>query len=196
MNVKKVFDYLKSLEKFNSRHLWDENLITNGDSKTIWELLNDLWHFYTKRIKIEKKQKTKSQTNAINIQQNRTTAKKNKIPSNIPKPTMYPKENPPKPYLNDEDDNLRYTNIEKDIKEITKNEDNKHSHNNKFVENIIKVKDSSGYADTKRYQQVLTENISQILNTSHKNTNHNKSTLSHLKNLNIDTSRIQRNKKK
>ena len=196
VNIKKVFDYLRGLEKFNTRHLWDEEEVSNGDPQVIWELLDDLWHFFTKRIVLDKnikKPRPKSSANTL-----QTSTKKNKIPNNIPIPTIpKPIPKPQNKEISIDDDPSVNINFGKDIKKLTKNE----YVNNTFVENIMKVKDISGYADAKKYQQVLTENISQILNTSHKNanqtnnSNQNRSTISHLKNLNIDTSRLAKNKK-
>jgi len=134
-----------------------------------------------------------------------SSAKKNKIPNNIPIPKPKNQTNNYKPTNinnninnnNEVDSYSNSINIEKDIKNITKH-NNDNSNVSKYVENILKSKETSGgtgYADTKKYQKVLTENISQILNNSHKNTNQSKSTISHLKNLNIDTSRINKNKK-
>lgn len=42
-------DYLRSLEKFNPRNLWSNHELCSGDPKTIFELLDDIWHFYSNK---------------------------------------------------------------------------------------------------------------------------------------------------
>jgi len=49
VNINKLLEYLRSLEKFNPRNLWANNEICCGDSKTIFELLDDIWHFYSNK---------------------------------------------------------------------------------------------------------------------------------------------------
>lgn len=50
ININKLLDYLRSLEKFNPRNLWSNNEICSGDLKTIFELLDDIWNFYSNKI--------------------------------------------------------------------------------------------------------------------------------------------------
>ena len=35
----------------NPRHLWDANLIEEGNHQVIWELLFDIWNFYKDNLK-------------------------------------------------------------------------------------------------------------------------------------------------
>lgn len=49
VNINKLLDYLRSLEKFNARNLWSNNEICSGDSKTIFDLLDDIWNFYSNK---------------------------------------------------------------------------------------------------------------------------------------------------
>ena len=49
VNINKVLYYLRSIEKFSSRHLWSGNEIAKGNTKVIWELLNDIFVYYAKR---------------------------------------------------------------------------------------------------------------------------------------------------
>ena len=51
VNINKVLEYLRSLEKFPSRHLWDNIEISKGNSLIIWELLDDIYHYYGNKIK-------------------------------------------------------------------------------------------------------------------------------------------------
>lgn len=55
MNVKKVLEFLRTYEKFNSRHLFDVDEIVNKDKTIIFELLSDIHNFYCKKhIRISK----------------------------------------------------------------------------------------------------------------------------------------------
>ena len=47
-NLNKMFNYLYSLEKFNSKYLWNINEIIQGSNNVIWGLLYDLYVYYTK----------------------------------------------------------------------------------------------------------------------------------------------------
>lgn len=47
-NLNKMFNYLNSLEKFNSEYLWNINEIIQGSNNVIWGLLYDLYVYYTK----------------------------------------------------------------------------------------------------------------------------------------------------
>ena len=49
VNINKVLDYLRSIEKFSSHHLWSGSEIAKGDRKVIWELLDELCSFYGKQ---------------------------------------------------------------------------------------------------------------------------------------------------
>ena len=45
----------------NPRHLWDANLIEEGNHQVIWELLFDIWNFYTNRQRQSKEKTSKNQ---------------------------------------------------------------------------------------------------------------------------------------
>ena len=47
----------------NPRHLWDANLIEEGNHQVIWELLFDIWNFYTNRQRQSKEKRLKNQEN-------------------------------------------------------------------------------------------------------------------------------------
>ena len=50
VNINKVMDYLRSLEKFPSRHLWNNQEISKGNSLVIWQLLDDIYNFYGNKV--------------------------------------------------------------------------------------------------------------------------------------------------
>ena len=45
-NIKKAFKLFKQLPKFESKYIWNENKILNGNCGEILGLLNDLYHYY------------------------------------------------------------------------------------------------------------------------------------------------------
>ena len=47
INIKKALDFLKNLEKFPKRHVYDNELIFEIDEQTIWELLDDILNYYS-----------------------------------------------------------------------------------------------------------------------------------------------------
>lgn len=49
MNINKVLEHLRGIGKINSRHLWSNNEIASGEEKTVWELLDDIWHYYSNK---------------------------------------------------------------------------------------------------------------------------------------------------
>ena len=49
VNINKVLYYLRSIEKFSSKHLWSGNEIAKGNKVVIWGLLNDIFIHYAKR---------------------------------------------------------------------------------------------------------------------------------------------------
>lgn len=48
LNVRKVLEFLRRHERFNSRHLFDADKVIRGDKQTILELLKDIHDFYRK----------------------------------------------------------------------------------------------------------------------------------------------------
>ena len=60
LNIKKVLNYLSGFEKFNKRHIYNENLIYESNNVVIWGLLEDIFSFYgVKKIKEIFKEKPK-----------------------------------------------------------------------------------------------------------------------------------------
>lgn len=49
VNINKVLEYLRSIEKFSSKYLWSGNDIAKGNRQVIWGLLDDLCYFYAKQ---------------------------------------------------------------------------------------------------------------------------------------------------
>lgn len=49
-NIRKVLEHLRKKDAFASRHLWSSDSIRNGDSKVIWEFLEDIWLFYPNKV--------------------------------------------------------------------------------------------------------------------------------------------------
>lgn len=49
VNVNKFLEYLRTLGKFNQRHLWSNDEICAGDRYTVWGLLEDIMNYYSKR---------------------------------------------------------------------------------------------------------------------------------------------------
>ena len=47
INIKKALDFLKNLENFPNRHVFDNELIFEIDDQTIWELLDDILTYYS-----------------------------------------------------------------------------------------------------------------------------------------------------
>ena len=57
VNINKVMDYLRSLEKFPSRHLWNNIEISKGNSLVIWQLLDDIYNFYGNKVTFKRMHK-------------------------------------------------------------------------------------------------------------------------------------------
>ncbi len=57
---------MRGIGKFNNRHLWSNTEIAKAEPKVIWELLDDIWHYYTSKnipsneAKIKKSQSFKN----------------------------------------------------------------------------------------------------------------------------------------
>ena len=47
-NIKKALEHLKKIGKFPLKHLWHGEKISQGDEKVIWEILYDLYKYYSK----------------------------------------------------------------------------------------------------------------------------------------------------
>jgi hypothetical protein len=87
VNINKVLEYLRSLEKFPSRHLWNNLEISKGNSLIIWQLLDDIYNFYGNKIKFKRKNKKNNSNNL-----NRTFTQ-------------------PKTNINNNNDNLEFENL-------------------------------------------------------------------------------------
>ena len=70
VNINKVLYYLRSIEKFSSKHLWSGNEIAKGNTIVIWELLNDIFVYYAKR-------KGYTKSTSLNHTMNRSKDKSN-----------------------------------------------------------------------------------------------------------------------
>ena len=57
----------------NPRHLWETNLIAAGDHKVIWELLHDLWAFYTSKHNKVAENKIKKSNSSANLKKPSTS---------------------------------------------------------------------------------------------------------------------------
>lgn len=84
VNINKVLDYLRSIEKFSSQHLWSGSEIAKGDRKVIWELLDDLCSFYGKQNIIY----SRTRSTNVSFARNRThslfnTEQKQKVSSSF-----------------------------------------------------------------------------------------------------------------
>lgn len=58
INIKKVLEYLRNFEKFNSRHLFDTDLIAKGNINVIIELFIDIHHYYSKNVTLMARSKS------------------------------------------------------------------------------------------------------------------------------------------
>ena len=66
VNINKVMDYLRSLEKFPSRHLWNNIEISKGNSLVIWQLLDDIYNFYGNKVTFNRMHKKMSSKKNLN----------------------------------------------------------------------------------------------------------------------------------
>ena len=70
MNINKALDYLKTLEKFPKRHVLSNELIFEIDEQTIWELLYDLYIYYSNKMSYRKKKDENNNNNNQNKKDN------------------------------------------------------------------------------------------------------------------------------
>ena len=66
VNINKVLEYLRTIEKFPSRHLWDNLEISKGNNLIIWELLDDIYNFYGNKKTFKRKMKKNNSINNLN----------------------------------------------------------------------------------------------------------------------------------
>ena len=57
VNINKVLEYLRTIEKFPTRNLWNNIEISKGNNLIIWQLLDDIYNFYGNKINFKKKKK-------------------------------------------------------------------------------------------------------------------------------------------
>ncbi len=60
-------EHLRGIGKFNTRHLWSNNEIAKADEKVIWELFDDIWHYYTSKNVLTNDAKIKKNQSLKNI---------------------------------------------------------------------------------------------------------------------------------
>ena len=70
VNINKFLSYLRNIEKFPSRNLWNNKEIFNGNEKVIFELLEDLCNYYSNFLLKKNNYRTKSNNNKINNENN------------------------------------------------------------------------------------------------------------------------------
>ena len=56
-NFKKFLSYLRDFPKMNSRYLWSENLMMEGNIDVIWGFIDDVWHWHHNKISPHDKSK-------------------------------------------------------------------------------------------------------------------------------------------
>jgi hypothetical protein len=71
---------LRSIGKFNTRHLWSNVEIAKAEPKAIWELLDDIWHYYTSKSVPSNEAKIKKTHSLKNIKLNKAN---NQVKFNI-----------------------------------------------------------------------------------------------------------------
>lgn len=49
-NLRICFRHLQNKEKINSRYLWAEKFVFEGNEDVIWGILDDIWHFYSGKL--------------------------------------------------------------------------------------------------------------------------------------------------
>ena len=67
VNINKVLEYLRTLEKFPSRNLWNNIEISKGNNLIIWQLLDDIYNFYGNKINFKKRSKKGFSNNNTSI---------------------------------------------------------------------------------------------------------------------------------
>ena len=88
VNINKALEYLRTIEKFPTRNLWNNIEISKGNSLIIWQLLDDIYNFYGNKINFKKKKKGFNnlnkdeiyyeKINSLNISKNNTNNNFNK----------------------------------------------------------------------------------------------------------------------
>ena len=66
VNINKVMEYLRTLEKFPSRHLWNNIEILKGNSLVIWQLLDDIYNFYGNKVTFKRMHRRMNSKKSLN----------------------------------------------------------------------------------------------------------------------------------
>ena len=147
VNINKVLDYLRSIEKFSSHHLWSGSEIAKGDRKVIWELLDELCSFYGKQNILY----SRTRSTNVSFARNRTrslfmTEQKEKEDNNKRKETETFFDESIHTYKTNKDFNISdISNLNKPPQTATKNKKNSvllHSTPNPNILNHIENDDS------------------------------------------------------
>ena len=89
ININKALDYLKKVDKFPKRHVSSNELIFEIDDKAIWELLYDLYEYYSNKMGYKKNNnEKKNEYNDLNYINNLNDKKKEIISRNNNKPSF------------------------------------------------------------------------------------------------------------
>ena len=72
VNINKALEYLRTIEKFPSRNLWNNIEISKGNSVVIWQLLDDIYNFYANKNTFKRRYKK-----GLNNNMNRTFTRDN-----------------------------------------------------------------------------------------------------------------------
>lgn len=202
-------DFLRKIGKFNPRHLWSNYEIGSGDSKVIWELLEDIWNFYSNKNIDNYREKFINRENSPSSSiAKRFIQQKNKVEMNILPNNEKNKENSKSFYslnlkneINLKNDNkLRIINNNQNSFSLS-NFTNKNSLNSNNKNNInfyspINKKDEKS---TKYYNQVTSSEILKDLEgedfnkNSSKNSENNRAKSDYLTNRTYNYRKIEHN---
>ncbi len=161
VNINKVLEYLRSIERFSSRHLWNNTEIARGDRKIIWELLEDICNYYSRNFsknRIINRSKSSLQNRIHSF--NKFTSKNFNTKSNVDTLNLSGTPN------SNSKMNLDF-NIS-DISYVTSPNVN----NNNFKNNVINYNNNKNSNFNNEKKNLKKKNKNEILNTSN-NTNSN-----------------------
>ena len=149
VNINKVLEYLRTLEKFPARNLWSNIEISKGNNLIIWQLLDDIYNFYGNKITFNKRYKKGFKNNNINKFNNNDTESNymNKTYNNYTDINNTPTKNKKMNTLNTNKSNisnnnrLKYLNQNNDINnEYINNNFSKHSYTPDYYNKIQRRK--------------------------------------------------------
>jgi len=49
-NFNKVLEYLRGFPRFNSRYLWAQRYMMEGNADVIWGFFDDIWYWFNNKI--------------------------------------------------------------------------------------------------------------------------------------------------